>query len=93
MGVFGLIVCSISTRVFVINYYHQKPKKAQYTFIDIGANDGISFSNTYLLETFPKTHGAYQNWQGILIEESFFLIVKVRKIQNILSPCVIETRK
>lgn len=37
------------------------PKKSKYTFLDIGAHDGITFSNSKFLE-------AKKNWSGICIE-------------------------
>ena len=44
--------------IFVLNYFDFKHNG---TFIDIGASDGISLSNTYILEK-------YFNWNGVLIE-------------------------
>lgn len=44
--------------IFVLDFFDFKQNG---TFIDIGASDGVSLSNTYLLEK-------YYNWNGILIE-------------------------
>lgn len=55
----------------VLKFY--KEKKNGY-FIEIGANDGIRFSNTYLLET-------KYNWKGICVEpvpEKYKLLCKNR---------------
>lgn len=49
--------------IFVKNYYKHLPHKERYIFVDIGANDGITYSNSYLLENDDE-----QNWEGILIE-------------------------
>ena len=43
----------------LINYLNVKP--GIKTFLDIGANDGISLSNTYFLEK-------HRNWIGICVE-------------------------
>lgn len=67
-GFFGISFSQLEQDLFVVNYYLNKPKQIQYVFVDIGANDGVTFSNSYLLENLPKSHWAYQNWRGILIE-------------------------
>ncbi len=43
---------------FVVNYYKSKQRGV---FVDIGAHDGISLSNTYVLEK-------ELNWKGICVE-------------------------
>ncbi|MCX2717594.1 FkbM family methyltransferase [Helicobacter sp. MIT 21-1697] len=73
--------------LFVYNYYTSKPKKSSYFFIDIGANDGITLSNTYMLEmlsNLPKDTPHYQNWSGILIEADSNVFPKL--LQNRQSP-------
>ena len=47
----------IGQDVFVLNYYKNK---SDGFFVDIGAGDGILFSNTFILEK--------NNWKGICIE-------------------------
>ena len=37
------------------------PEKSLYTFIDIGAHDGVTFSNSFFLENL-------ENWKGICVE-------------------------
>lgn len=57
---------------FVIDYFNNKKNGI---FVDIGANNGISFSNTYYLEKDLQ-------WTGICIEpipKSFQLLVRNRK--------------
>ena len=44
---------------FILKYFHSKPKG---TFLDIGANDGITLSNSHAL--------ALNGWSGLLFEPS-----------------------
>jgi len=46
------------------------PEKIEYTYIDIGAHDGISFSNSYFLENFD-------NWNGICVEANSHVFPKL----------------
>lgn len=60
------------------------PGKDNGTFVDIGANDGITFSNTYLLEQ--------KGWKGIAVEPNpsvYKKLVNIRKcitIQGCIAP-------
>lgn len=45
--------------LFVQAYFEARPKKAKYFFVDIGANDGVTFSNSYALE-----RSKFQHWGG-----------------------------
>lgn len=47
------------------------PRKEFGTFVDIGANDGISLSNTYLLEQ--------RGWKGIAVEPNPYIYEKLVK--------------
>lgn len=61
---------------FVSNYFNQQ--RALF-FVDVGANDGITWSNSYELET-------ELNWEGICIEPHptiFDLLCKTRKCKCI----------
>lgn len=69
-------ISQIKQDIKVLEFY--KNKKGGY-FVDIGANDGITISNTYLLE---KDY----EWNGICIEalpDKFQELVKNRKSINI----------
>jgi FkbM family methyltransferase len=44
-------------------------------FVEIGAHDGISISNTYYLEKF-------KNWRGVLIEPNQKLLEKAKKVRS-----------
>lgn len=62
------ILSQYAQDIFVKLYYATKSPKVKYHFIDIGANDGISLSNTYALEN-PSYNSLYQslpeqNWGG-----------------------------
>lgn len=57
-----------------------KGKKNGY-FVDIGANDGISFSNTYALEK-------YFDWKGLCVELDDATFTKLQKNRNCI--CVKE---
>ena len=60
MSINGKSYSQYGQDLFVKNYFLRRPKKAQYYFVDIGANDGITLSNTYMLE-----HSLDQNWSGL----------------------------
>ena len=69
-------ISQIKQDIKVLEFY--KNKRDGY-FVDIGANDGITISNTYLLE---KDYG----WKGICVEalpDKFQELVKNRKSINI----------
>ena len=53
------------------------PDKKEGTFVDIGANDGITFSNTYLLEK--------MGWNGIAIEPIPSIYEKLKTNRNCLT--------
>lgn len=62
------------------------PDSRQGFFVDIGAHDGISFSNTYFLES-------VMNWDGIAIEpipEIFERLKKNRKC-HLINGCISHT--
>jgi len=50
-------------------------KKKNGFFIDLGANDGISFSNSYFFEK-------YRNWEGICVEPIKEVYDKLKKNRN-----------
>jgi FkbM family methyltransferase len=50
-------------------------KKRNGVFLDIGANDGITFSNTYHFEKF-------RNWTGLCIEPHCGVFEKLKSIRN-----------
>ena len=59
-----------------VKYYFSSTKKDFFIFVDIGANDGMTFSNTMALE---KSNN--QKWRGICIEadpEVYSLLKKNR---------------
>ena len=59
-------------------------KKQHKVFLDIGAHDGISFSNTYFFEK-------YRNWTGICIEPNPDVFIKLQKNRScILENCCIS---
>jgi len=65
---------------FIIDYFN---KKQNGFFIDIGAHDGITLSNTYILEK-------EFNWNGICIEPMLHQYKKLEKNRNcILYNCAI----
>lgn len=49
--------------LYVKYYYSKKVKKDCYFYVDIGANDGVTLSNSFFLEQSQD-----QLWKGILIE-------------------------
>lgn len=53
-------------------------KKEGLTFVDIGAHDGISISNTYFLET-------ERNWNGICIEAQPLEFEKLKTNRNCIA--------
>ncbi|WP_194145645.1 FkbM family methyltransferase [Helicobacter jaachi] len=55
-------------------FFSRLPRKESYFFVDVGANDGISFSNTLALE-----QSQIQHWQGILIEADSQMFAKCVK--------------
>jgi len=57
---------------FVLDYFNFKKDGV---FVDIGAHDGFSFSNTYVLE---KNY----NWKGICIEPIYLTFQKLEKNRN-----------
>jgi len=65
---------------FIDNYFNQKQKGI---FLDIGANDGIDFSNTYFLEK-------ERNWQGICFEpiKLMFEKLKINRKCECINACV-----
>lgn len=59
---------------------------AKGTFIDAGAGDGVSFSNTYAL--------ALAGWDGVLIEphpESFVALLRSKRSEVIAMNCGVDT--
>lgn len=62
-GIFGPIFSQYGQDLFVKVYFYNKSPKKEYFFVDIGANDGIMFSNTCALECEGP-----QKWKGVLIE-------------------------
>lgn len=60
-------------------------KKEGGTFIDIGANDGVTFSNTFFLEQ-------QRGWTGICIEPHPLAYEKLRKIRkaHTINACVAD---
>ena len=54
-------------------------KEHNKVFLDIGAHDGISFSNTYFFEK-------YRNWTGICIEPNPDAFIKLQENRN----CILE---
>ncbi len=69
--------------LWVINFFNHKTNGY---YIDIGANDGITYSNTYILEK-------YYNWTGLLIEPSIKHLHSLaihRPISRIIPYCVLN---
>lgn len=60
---------------FVVNYFNQKENGI---FVDIGAHDGISLSNTYVLEK-------ELNWKGICIEPMEHQYKKLVECRNCIT--------
>jgi FkbM family methyltransferase len=61
------------------------PKKSCYTYVDIGAHDGVTFSNSFFLENL-------ENWNGICVEANddvFQKLVENRKRSECLN-CAIS---
>lgn len=60
-------------------------KKTRGFFIDIGANDGITYSNTYFFEK-------YRNWKGICIEPHPDAFTKLQSNRNsiLIKACISE---
>ncbi|MDR2913881.1 MAG: FkbM family methyltransferase [Tannerella sp.] len=55
-------------------------------FLDIGANDGITFSNSYFFEK-------YRNWSGICVEPHVDIFKKLSKVRTcILENCCITDK-
>lgn len=77
MSINGKSYSQYGQDLFVKNYFLRRPKKAQYYFVDIGANDGIKLSNTYMLE-----HSLDQNWSGLLIEADSAVFARLLQNRN-----------
>ncbi|MDR2406522.1 MAG: FkbM family methyltransferase [Bacteroidales bacterium] len=60
---------------FLIDFLFKKKRNG--IFLDIGANDGISFSNTYRFEKF-------RNWTGICIEPHPEIFEKLKRYTQLL---------
>jgi FkbM family methyltransferase len=58
---------------FFIDFFFKKKRSG--IFLDIGANDGISFSNTYHFEKF-------RNWTGVCIEPHPEIFEKLQSIRS-----------
>ncbi len=74
-------------------YYQDKfidflfSKKREGFFLDIGANDGITFSNTYIFEK-------YRDWKGLCIEPNVDIFEKCKKLRNcFLENCCISNEE
>ena len=72
-------VSQVGQDEWVIDYFQEKKNGV---FVEIGANDGITFSNSYVLEK-------YYNWTGIVIEAIPDMHTSLQRHRNctILSVC------
>jgi FkbM family methyltransferase len=62
-------------------------KKQKGTFLDIGAHDGVSLSNTYLFEK-------HRNWNGICIEPNPSVFEKLQVNRNcVVKNCCISNKE
>tara|TARA_R110000868_G_scaffold75979_7_gene218912 strand:+ start:1138 stop:1878 length:741 start_codon:yes stop_codon:yes gene_type:complete len=63
--------CQFNEDLFALNFVKNTMGRDRGTFIDIGANDGITGSNSKLLED--------QGWSGILVEPNPLLQAELKK--------------
>jgi FkbM family methyltransferase len=70
--------------VFVLSYFN---RKLNGVFVDVGANDGVSFSNTYYLEKKLK-------WTGICFEPNPVAFKKLDESRNCIkiNACVADVK-
>lgn len=74
---------------WVIDIFELKNKKYKGFFLEIGAGDGFSNSNSFILEN-------YYNWRGILVEpdpEQFKILKKNRPKAKLANKLIYENQK